>query len=98
MILYSRLDDRKTYAEFWGASTKHPDSVSCLQNDVERGKFSPCGFLDSGLDNLFTIADILQWLMYVASTKTWIFHAIELIEEVQEIYADLKATKTPLYE
>ena len=28
MILYSRLSDRKTYVEFWGASTKHPDSIS----------------------------------------------------------------------
>ena len=92
MILYSRLDDHKTYAEFWGASTKHPDSISCLQDDVERRKFTPSD------KNNTTIADVLQWLMYVASTKTWFFHAMELIEDIQLMHDHLRTARVSFYD
>ena len=92
MKLYSRLDDHKTYAEFWGSSTKHPDCIECLQNDLDNGNFHLF------FDNTVSIADLLQWLMYIASKKTWIFHAIELLDDIQNMYADLKEIKTPFYE
>ena len=81
MILYSRLADRKTYVEFWGASTKHPDSINCYQSDIENGKFTPNTYQDEG-------GNILQWLMYVASIKMWFTHARDLIEEIIEIDND----------
>ena len=86
MILYSRLADRKTYVEFWGASTKHPDSINCYETDVENGKYIPNEF--QGAE-----CNIMQWLMYVASMKTWIFHAIDTIEDMMAIHNDWMAAR-----
>lgn len=88
MILYSRLDNKKTYCEFWGASTKHPDCVECLQNDIENKKFK-IAFESEGV----TSADILQWLILLASRKQWIFHAMEIIEDVRDSYIDFQHSK-----
>lgn len=71
--LYSDLTTRKVYLESWGASTKHPDVVNCLDDDRDNGKFV-WGFFSSDVDN------IIQWLLYVASTRTFTFHAVELAQ------------------
>jgi len=86
MKLYSNIETHRTYVEFWGASTKHPDSVHCYQDDVERGKYIPNEYQEDG-DN------ILQWLMYVASMKTWEFHAIEVLEDIIEWDTDITIAK-----
>lgn len=83
MILYSRLDNKKTYVEFWGASTKHPDSMHCYQDDVEIGKYIPNEYqMEAG--------NIFQWLMYVASMKTWFAHAREVIEDILDLDNDYR--------
>jgi len=78
MKLYSNIKTHETIVEFWGASTKHPDSMNCYQDDVKNGKYIPNEYQDEEYN-------ILQWLMYVASMKTWCFHALECISEVLTI-------------
>lgn len=92
MILYSRLDNKKTYCEFWGASTKHPDSINCMNDDIENKHFITTQFVDD-----ICIADVLQWLTYIASQKSWIFHTIEVLEDIQEIYHFCKSNKVDMY-
>ena len=79
MILYSDVTTRKTYVEFWGASTKHPDSRNCYQYDIEDKKF-----IESPFQHIEW--NILQWLMYVASIKTFVFHAMELLDDIKYYY------------
>lgn len=86
MILYSRLDNKKTYVEFWGASTKHPDSINCYQSDIEAGEYIPNEFQGDE-------CNIMQWLMYVASIKTWIFHAVDTIRDLMVIHDDWLASR-----
>lgn len=59
--------------ECWGASTKHPDSVYNMNNDIENGKFILNDFIEKKYQ-------VYQWLMYIASQKTFPFHAIEIVD------------------
>ena len=93
MILYSRINDHKTYAEFWGASTKHPDSMHCLQNDIEKGYIN-LSFENDGIN----AADVLQWLMFIASKKQWIFHAMDIIDTVTENYFYFQHSNVRVYD
>ena len=79
MILYSDVETKKTYVEFWGASTKHPDSKHCYQYDVEDKKFIESPW--SGIE-----WNILQWLIYVASKMNFIFNSIDIIDDVKYYY------------
>lgn len=65
--LYSRVSDKETILELWGASTKHPDSTFCFSN------FRKCEFVDED-------AQIFQWLLECASKLNFPFHAMELAE------------------
>ena len=90
MKLYSNLEDRKTYVEFWGASTKHPDAIHCLQDDIEKEKFTPF-FPDAknfGEKKGLYLCDLIQWLFYIASIKTWVFHAVPVAEIAIEWYTE----------
>lgn len=86
MILYSDIETKKTFVEFWGASTKHPDTIHCYQYDIENGKFIESNFQDIEWN-------ILQWLMYVASQKTFIFHAIDIVRDIITLHDDLLQAK-----
>ena len=65
--LYSRVDNKDTVLELWGASTKHPDSVFRFSN------FKKCEFIKEE-------AQIFQWLLECASKLNFPFHAMELAE------------------
>lgn len=59
--------------ECWGGSTKHPDTCNKMSKDVESGKFVLFEFVEKK-------HQVYQWLLYIASTKTFPFHAVELIQ------------------
>ena len=79
MIIY-RTKDNDIRIEFWASSTKHPDSVHSYKHDIEKKHFVRNEFYDDELLNVW------QWLLYVASTKTWIMHAKEFTQEVLDLY------------
>lgn len=64
--------------ELWGASTKHPDSMFFF-SDWE-------GKMDTKI--LEPKYQVMQWLLYCASTLTWPFHAKALAEFALENYAN----------
>ena len=71
--LYSRLDNKETYLECWGASTKHPDTMFVLSD------FDKSMFMD--------IEDIIfQWVLECASKKAWAFHMYEMLNWIESIW------------
>lgn len=54
--------------ELWGASTKHPDSTFYYSEWEDRSPY------------LEDEHQIFQWLLWIASTRQWPFHAKELTE------------------
>ena len=71
MIMYSNIKTRETIIEFWGASTKHPDSVIKVEHD------NPLGWLP--------LQDLGQTLLLSASQKIFSFHAIDCAKKGIEI-------------
>lgn len=74
-ILYSRISDRETVLELWGASTKHPDSVFYFSN------FKLSDFFDSS-------SQIVPWLFECASKLTFPVHSYELAKWACEIWEE----------
>jgi hypothetical protein len=65
MLIYSNIASKRTYVEWWGGSTKHPDVRNCYQDDVADGKFT---------ENKFFIEDgynVFQWLVMRCSELTF---------------------------
>ena len=79
MKLYSNIKTHETIVEFWGASTKHPDSVNIYQNDIASGKFIENEYIPIEYN-------IIQWLLYVASFKSWPCHAMDIARTITEHY------------
>lgn len=71
--LYSRLSDRETVLELWGASTKHPDSVFYFSN------FQLC-------DWFLPVDQIVPWIMECASKMSWPYHAYALAKWACGLY------------
>lgn len=71
--LYSRLSDRETILELWGASTKHPDSIFYFSN------FILCDWIDSK-DQIF------QFILECASKLSLPIHAYDLTKWAIENY------------
>ena len=71
--LYTRISDKRTYLEIWGASTKHPDVIRCLEDDIESGKFNFNQFTDE-------VGNVFQWLLHVASDMTFTFSSYEIAD------------------
>lgn len=75
-VYYDSVNDDYT-VECWGASTKHPDSVNKMSWDIEDGKF----ILNNYIEKKY---QVYQWLLYVASQKTFPFHAIAMVDYINE--------------
>lgn len=73
MKLYSRIKDRETILELWGASTKHPDSVFYFSDFVLSEYFEPED-------------QTLQWVLECASHMNFSFHAYEIAKFICDIY------------
>ena len=56
MLIYSNIGTKRTYCEFWGGSTKHPDVRKCYQDDVKSKKHTLNDFLPADYDTF-------QWLV-----------------------------------
>lgn len=65
--LYSRVSDKETILELWGASTKHPDSV-----------YHYSDFAKSDLLPEWHPMQIFQWILECASKLSFPPHAISL--------------------
>ena len=72
IVIYKTDDD--VVCELWGASTKHPDLIYSMNQDIKNDLFCRCLFADNP-DH-----DIFQWLLYVASRQTWKTTAKEIVE------------------
>lgn len=72
-VLYSRLSDKETVFETWGASTKHPDAIFYLS--------------DFDLSPYFAAKDqIIPWLLECASKMTFPRHAAWIAMWALELY------------
>lgn len=71
--LYSRLSDRETVLELWGASTKHPDSTFYFSNFNLSAFFEP-------------EEQTYQWLLECASKLTIPFHAYALVVFANQLF------------
>ena len=82
--LYSSLETKKTYLEFWGASTKHPDIAYCYQSDIERECFDENTLITKDGYSCF------QWIIYCLSRMTFHtrYYLSRLLEMVEPIYGD----------
>ena len=63
IVIYKTEDD--VVCELWSASTKHPDLIYSMNQDIKNDSFVRCQFADN------PNYDIFQWLLYVASRQTW---------------------------
>ena len=81
--LYSNIETKETRLElWWGASTKHPDSIFVYNREKE----SPQGWLDCGdFDKLDEIL-IYGWLLKCAGNLTWWFYQRQLADFANEYY------------
>lgn len=75
--LYSRLSDRETVLECWGASTKHPDCVFLFSKFILSEWFEP-------EDQIF------PWLLECASKMNFPYHAYELSKWACERYEEMR--------
>lgn len=66
VVVYATEDDY--ICELWGASTKHPDAFFQFSNWEDKN------LILSWEDQVF------QWLLWIASTRMWPFHAKEITE------------------
>lgn len=64
--LYKLEDDYML--ECWGGSTKHPDTIDYFSEWEDKTDLFPQEL------------QLYQWLLWIASHKTWQFHAIKLVE------------------
>lgn len=76
-ILYSRIGDRETVLELWGASTKHPDSVFYFSD------FKLSDFFDSS-------SQIVPWLFECASKLNFPYHAYSLARWACDMYEEMR--------
>ena len=72
IVIYKTEDD--VVCELGGASTKHPDLIYSMNQDIKNDLFCRCLFADNP-DH-----DIFQWLLYIASRQTWKTTAREIVE------------------
>lgn len=82
MLIYSNIKNKKTYVEWWGGSTKHPDVQRCYQDDVEKERFTPNEFLGDEYS-------VFQWLVMCCSdlsfgTNSSIKDLLEMTKEYTE--------------
>lgn len=64
--------------ELWGGSTKHPDSVFYMVGDQEnKDHYLLSEYID--LEH-----QVYQWLLWIASTLDFPFHAKELVDYANE--------------
>ena len=75
MVLYSRLEDRETVFELWGASTKHPDSMFYFSD------FKKSEWYDE-------TRQIVPWLFECASRMSWYFNSISIAQFAMEFVED----------
>ena len=71
--LYSRISDKETVLELWGASTKHPDCMFFFSD------FKKCEWIDP-------YYQIFQWILECASKLNLPTHAFELSLYALKIY------------
>ena len=55
--LFSNIETKETFLEFWGGSTKHPD-IRCRFSDYDNRLT---------LEDWSLVGDIYQWVLYRAS-------------------------------
>ena len=77
--LYSRLSDRETILELWGASTKHPDSVFYFSNFDLSEWFEP-------------EAQIISWIYECASELNLPFHSYQLAKWACDFFEEIYLT------
>lgn len=84
MKIYSNLKTKKTYMEFWGASTKHPDVSFCYQYDIENGDFYENEMIAIDWYSFF------QWVIFRLSTLSFgtLKEAEKIIGMARDIYPD----------
>lgn len=73
--LYSNLDNKETYFETWGASTKHPDVMYRFSDYEDRNAYSSIEAL------------VFQWIVFCASRQFFPFHTVEILDWILDIYA-----------
>lgn len=76
-VLYSRLEDKETVLELWGASTKHPDSVFYFSNFQLSDWFEPW-------------EQTFPWLLECASKLNFPVHAFFLSEWALDLYKGMR--------
>lgn len=72
-VLYSRLSDKETVFETWGASTKHPDAIFHF-SDFTKTAFIPAK------------DQVLPWLLECASKMTFPMHSAWIAMWALELY------------
>jgi len=77
--LYSRLSDKETILELWGASTKHPDSVFFFSD------FLLCEWIQPE-------SQVISWIYECASKLTFPFHAFQLARWACDFFEEIYLT------
>lgn len=71
--LYSRLSDKETVLECWGASTKHPDSMFYFSD------FEKCSWIPAE-------EQVAPWILECGSKMSLPYHAMSLGLFALELY------------
>ena len=77
--LYSRLSDKETVLELWGASTKHPDSVFYFSNFDLSEWIQP-------------EAQVISWIYECASELNLPFHSYQLAKWACDFFEEIYLT------
>ena len=77
--LYSRLSDKETILELWGASTKHPDSVFYFSNFDLSEWVQP-------------EAQVISWIYECASELNLPFHSYQLAKWACDFFEEIYLT------
>lgn len=78
IVVYTYEEDY--VCELWGASTKHPDSIFRMSDDIENKRFEPNPYSE------LKVADVYQWLLSIASRMMWKETAKRVVEFATEEY------------
>lgn len=78
--LYSRLNDRETVLELWGASTKHPDTIFYFSKFCLSEWFEPED-------------QIVPWMFECASKLNIPYHSYELAKQACKWYEQQRGIK-----
>ena len=79
--LYSDIRTHRTILEVWGASTKHPDYINVMQEDIDRREFFPLPYPFDRYPEAI-LQNVIQWILHCASKTTFLFTAKEMIDMI----------------